>query len=220
MNSLEQGDLKAFERTLTTCHSTLENAAYSGDWTATGAWNWLIKPETQKAPSLTALRNCPLPPSSLSLTGLLSAGTHGSGSTTHHSCSTSNGTGRVRVFRQDRTTSWKPRLSCSVTVCTQRYGTENSLFQISGTAESHTGPLLQLEGDGAARLTRSVQHSPGIVRATAHVVGALAPLVICVSVFVSLQYFGSCKHFCRWSESITELNWETEPRPVFIMYFC
>ncbi|XP_044125685.1 nuclear envelope phosphatase-regulatory subunit 1 isoform X1 [Bufo gargarizans] len=57
MNSLEQAeDLKAFERRLTEYVSCLQPA--TGRWrmilivvsvcTATGAWNWLIDPETQK----------------------------------------------------------------------------------------------------------------------------------------------------------------------------
>uniref|UniRef100_A0A3P8SRD9 Nuclear envelope phosphatase-regulatory subunit 1 n=1 Tax=Amphiprion percula TaxID=161767 RepID=A0A3P8SRD9_AMPPE len=57
MNSLEQAeDLKAFERRLTEYVSCLQPA--TGRWrmilivvsvcTATGAWNWLIDPDTQK----------------------------------------------------------------------------------------------------------------------------------------------------------------------------
>ncbi|XP_060538499.1 nuclear envelope phosphatase-regulatory subunit 1 isoform X2 [Pantherophis guttatus] len=57
MNSLEQAeDLKAFERRLTEYIACLQPA--TGRWriilivvsvcTATGAWNWLIDPETQK----------------------------------------------------------------------------------------------------------------------------------------------------------------------------
>ncbi|XP_032280341.1 nuclear envelope phosphatase-regulatory subunit 1 isoform X2 [Phoca vitulina] len=57
MNSLEQAeDLKAFERRLTEYIHCLQPA--TGRWrmllivvsvcTATGAWNWLIDPETQK----------------------------------------------------------------------------------------------------------------------------------------------------------------------------
>ncbi|OBS67254.1 hypothetical protein A6R68_04211 [Neotoma lepida] len=58
MNSLEQAeDLKAFERRLTEYIHCLQPA--TGRWrmllivvsvcTATGAWNWLIDPETQKS---------------------------------------------------------------------------------------------------------------------------------------------------------------------------
>ncbi|XP_069460862.1 nuclear envelope phosphatase-regulatory subunit 1 isoform X1 [Ambystoma mexicanum] len=68
MNSLEQAeDLKAFERRLTEYISCLQPA--TGRWrmllivvsvcTATGAWNWLIDPETQKVSFFTSLWNHP-----------------------------------------------------------------------------------------------------------------------------------------------------------------
>ncbi|MBO8619785.1 hypothetical protein INO80_14135, partial [Staphylococcus aureus] len=64
MNSLEQAeDLKAFERRLTEYIHCLQPA--TGRWrmllivvsvcTATGAWNWLIDPETQKVSFFTSL---------------------------------------------------------------------------------------------------------------------------------------------------------------------
>ncbi|XP_033012646.1 nuclear envelope phosphatase-regulatory subunit 1 isoform X2 [Lacerta agilis] len=68
MNSLEQAeDLKAFERRLTEYIACLQPA--TGRWriilivvsvcTATGAWNWLIDPETQKVSFFTSLWNHP-----------------------------------------------------------------------------------------------------------------------------------------------------------------
>nr|KAF6285452.1 CTD nuclear envelope phosphatase 1 regulatory subunit 1 [Myotis myotis] len=72
MNSLEQAeDLKAFERRLTEYIHCLQPA--TGRWrmllivvsvcTATGAWNWLIDPETQKLSFHSSRSECGKPPS-------------------------------------------------------------------------------------------------------------------------------------------------------------
>ncbi|XP_073461102.1 nuclear envelope phosphatase-regulatory subunit 1 isoform X2 [Aquarana catesbeiana] len=86
MNSLEQAeDLKAFERRLTEYVSCLQPA--TGRWrmilivvsvcTATGAWNWLIDPETQKVSFFTSLWNHPFfTISCITLIGLFFAGIH------------------------------------------------------------------------------------------------------------------------------------------------
>nr|KAF6318342.1 CTD nuclear envelope phosphatase 1 regulatory subunit 1 [Pipistrellus kuhlii] len=86
MNSLEQAeDLKAFERRLTEYIHCLQPA--TGRWrmllivvsvcTATGAWNWLIDPETQKVSFLTSLWNHPFfTLSCITLIGLFFAGIH------------------------------------------------------------------------------------------------------------------------------------------------
>uniref|UniRef100_A0A8C4XBJ9 Nuclear envelope phosphatase-regulatory subunit 1 n=1 Tax=Erpetoichthys calabaricus TaxID=27687 RepID=A0A8C4XBJ9_ERPCA len=86
MNSLEQAeDLKAFERRLTEYVSCLQPA--TGRWriilivvsvcTATGAWNWLIDPETQKVSFFTSLWNHPFfTISCVTLIGLFFAGIH------------------------------------------------------------------------------------------------------------------------------------------------
>ncbi|XP_029464362.1 nuclear envelope phosphatase-regulatory subunit 1 isoform X1 [Rhinatrema bivittatum] len=86
MNSLEQAeDLKAFERRLTEYISCLQPA--TGRWrmilivvsvcTATGAWNWLIDPETQKVSFFTSLWNHPFfTISCITLIGLFFAGIH------------------------------------------------------------------------------------------------------------------------------------------------
>ncbi|XP_057252543.1 nuclear envelope phosphatase-regulatory subunit 1 [Pezoporus wallicus] len=66
MNSLDQAeDLKAFERRLTEYIACLQPA--TGRWrmilivvsvcTASGAWNWLIDPETQKVSFFISFRN-------------------------------------------------------------------------------------------------------------------------------------------------------------------
>ncbi|XP_064437058.1 nuclear envelope phosphatase-regulatory subunit 1 isoform X1 [Mirounga angustirostris] len=86
MNSLEQAeDLKAFERRLTEYIHCLQPA--TGRWrmllivvsvcTATGAWNWLIDPETQKVSFFTSLWNHPFfTISCITLIGLFFAGIH------------------------------------------------------------------------------------------------------------------------------------------------
>ncbi|XP_053127009.1 nuclear envelope phosphatase-regulatory subunit 1 isoform X2 [Hemicordylus capensis] len=86
MNSLEQAeDLKAFERRLTEYIACLQPA--TGRWriilivvsvcTATGAWNWLIDPETQKVSFFTSLWNHPFfTISCITLIGLFFAGIH------------------------------------------------------------------------------------------------------------------------------------------------
>ncbi|XP_061449892.1 nuclear envelope phosphatase-regulatory subunit 1 isoform X1 [Rhineura floridana] len=99
MNSLEQAegnwgssrgcgryqDLKAFERRLTEYIACLQPA--TGRWriilivvsvcTATGAWNWLIDPETQKVSFFTSLWNHPFfTVSCITLIGLFFAGIH------------------------------------------------------------------------------------------------------------------------------------------------
>lgn len=78
-------DLKAFERRLTEYIACLQPA--TGRWrmilivvsvcTATGAWNWLIDPETQKVSFLTSLWNHPFfTISCITLIGLFFAGIH------------------------------------------------------------------------------------------------------------------------------------------------
>ncbi|XP_075693629.1 nuclear envelope phosphatase-regulatory subunit 1 isoform X2 [Rhinoderma darwinii] len=78
-------DLKAFERRLTEYVSCLQPA--TGRWrmilivvsvcTATGAWNWLIDPETQKVSFFTSLWNHPFfTISCITLIGLFFAGIH------------------------------------------------------------------------------------------------------------------------------------------------
>nr|XP_020840792.1 nuclear envelope phosphatase-regulatory subunit 1 isoform X2 [Phascolarctos cinereus] len=78
-------DLKAFERRLTEYISCLQPA--TGRWrmilivvsvcTATGAWNWLIDPETQKVSFFTSLWNHPFfTISCITLIGLFFAGIH------------------------------------------------------------------------------------------------------------------------------------------------
>ncbi|XP_006777108.2 PREDICTED: nuclear envelope phosphatase-regulatory subunit 1 [Myotis davidii] len=78
-------DLKAFERRLTEYIHCLQPA--TGRWrmllivvsvcTATGAWNWLIDPETQKVSFLTSLWNHPFfTISCITLIGLFFAGIH------------------------------------------------------------------------------------------------------------------------------------------------
>ncbi|XP_016060487.1 PREDICTED: nuclear envelope phosphatase-regulatory subunit 1 [Miniopterus natalensis] len=78
-------DLKAFERRLTEYIHCLQPA--TGRWrmllivvsvcTATGAWNWLIDPETQKVSFLTSLWNHPFfTVSCITLIGLFFAGIH------------------------------------------------------------------------------------------------------------------------------------------------
>ncbi|XP_054245520.1 nuclear envelope phosphatase-regulatory subunit 1 isoform X2 [Indicator indicator] len=99
MNSLDQAeapgrtlslmgscqDLKAFERRLTEYIACLQPA--TGRWrmilivvsvcTATGAWNWLIDPETQKVSFFTSLWNHPFfTISCITLIGLFFAGIH------------------------------------------------------------------------------------------------------------------------------------------------
>ncbi|KAK2919766.1 hypothetical protein Q8A73_001970 [Channa argus] len=86
MNSLEQAeDLKAFERRLTEYVSCLQPA--TGRWrmilivvsvcTATGAWNWLIDPDTQKVSFLSSLWNHPFfTISCITLIALFFAGIH------------------------------------------------------------------------------------------------------------------------------------------------
>uniref|UniRef100_A0AAY4D532 Nuclear envelope phosphatase-regulatory subunit 1 n=3 Tax=Otomorpha TaxID=186634 RepID=A0AAY4D532_9TELE len=86
MNSLEQAeDLKAFERRLTEYVSCLQPA--TGRWrmilivvsvcTATGAWNWLIDPDTQKVSFFSSLWNHPFfTISCITLIGLFFAGIH------------------------------------------------------------------------------------------------------------------------------------------------
>ncbi|XP_036603886.1 nuclear envelope phosphatase-regulatory subunit 1 isoform X2 [Trichosurus vulpecula] len=76
MNSLEQAeDLKAFERRLTEYISCLQPA--TGRWRTTGAWNWLIDPETQKVSFFTSLWNHPFfTISCITLIGLFFAGIH------------------------------------------------------------------------------------------------------------------------------------------------
>lgn len=86
MNSLEQAeDLKAFERRLTEYVSCLQPA--TGRWrmilivvsvcTATGAWNWLIDPDTQKVSFFSSLWNHPFfTISCVTLIGLFFAGIH------------------------------------------------------------------------------------------------------------------------------------------------
>uniref|UniRef100_A0A3B5MAV3 Nuclear envelope phosphatase-regulatory subunit 1 n=1 Tax=Xiphophorus couchianus TaxID=32473 RepID=A0A3B5MAV3_9TELE len=86
MNSLEQAeDLKAFERRLTEYISCLQPA--TGRWrmilivvsvcTATGAWNWLIDPDTQKVSFLSSLWNHPFfTISCITLIALFFAGIH------------------------------------------------------------------------------------------------------------------------------------------------
>uniref|UniRef100_A0A8D2F741 Nuclear envelope phosphatase-regulatory subunit 1 n=1 Tax=Theropithecus gelada TaxID=9565 RepID=A0A8D2F741_THEGE len=86
MNLLEQAEeLKAFERRLTEYIHCLQPA--TGHWrmlllvvsvcTATGAWNWLIDPETQKVSFFTSLRNHPFfTISCITLIGLSFAGIH------------------------------------------------------------------------------------------------------------------------------------------------
>ncbi|XP_011844541.1 PREDICTED: nuclear envelope phosphatase-regulatory subunit 1 [Mandrillus leucophaeus] len=78
-------DLKAFERRLTEYIHCLQPA--TGRWrmllivvsvcTATGAWNWLIDPETQKVSFFTSLWNHPFfTISCITLIGLFFAGIH------------------------------------------------------------------------------------------------------------------------------------------------
>nr|XP_009508382.1 PREDICTED: nuclear envelope phosphatase-regulatory subunit 1 [Phalacrocorax carbo] len=78
-------DLKAFERRLTEYIACLQPA--TGRWrmilivvsvcTATGAWNWLIDPETQKVSFFTSLWNHPFfTISCITLIGLFFAGIH------------------------------------------------------------------------------------------------------------------------------------------------
>ncbi|XP_037103291.1 nuclear envelope phosphatase-regulatory subunit 1 isoform X1 [Syngnathus acus] len=86
MNSLEQAeDLKAFERRLTEYVSCLQPA--TGRWrmilivvsvcTATGAWNWLIDPDTQKVSFFSSLWNHPFfTISCITLIALFFAGIH------------------------------------------------------------------------------------------------------------------------------------------------
>ncbi|MEQ2178649.1 hypothetical protein GOODEAATRI_016318 [Goodea atripinnis] len=86
MNSLEQAeDLKAFERRLTEYVSCLQPA--TGRWrmilivvsvcTATGAWNWLIDPDTQKVTFFSSLWNHPFfTISCITLIALFFAGIH------------------------------------------------------------------------------------------------------------------------------------------------
>uniref|UniRef100_A0AAQ4R6V7 Nuclear envelope phosphatase-regulatory subunit 1 n=1 Tax=Gasterosteus aculeatus aculeatus TaxID=481459 RepID=A0AAQ4R6V7_GASAC len=86
MNSLEQAeDLKAFERRLTEYVSCLQPA--TGRWrmilivvsvcTATGAWNWLIDPDTQKVSFFSSLWNHPFfTISCVTLIALFFAGIH------------------------------------------------------------------------------------------------------------------------------------------------
>ncbi|XP_031810316.1 LOW QUALITY PROTEIN: nuclear envelope phosphatase-regulatory subunit 1 [Sarcophilus harrisii] len=80
-----KSDLKAFERRLTEYISCLQPA--TGRWrmilivvsvcTATGAWNWLIDPETQKVSFFTSLWNHPFfTISCITLIGLFFAGIH------------------------------------------------------------------------------------------------------------------------------------------------
>ncbi|XP_026712368.1 nuclear envelope phosphatase-regulatory subunit 1 isoform X1 [Athene cunicularia] len=84
-SSSAQTDLKAFERRLTEYIACLQPA--TGRWrmilivvsvcTATGAWNWLIDPETQKVSFLTSLWNHPFfTISCITLIGLFFAGIH------------------------------------------------------------------------------------------------------------------------------------------------
>uniref|UniRef100_A0A803V1V1 Nuclear envelope phosphatase-regulatory subunit 1 n=2 Tax=Passeriformes TaxID=9126 RepID=A0A803V1V1_FICAL len=81
----KQPDLKAFERRLTEYIACLQPA--TGRWrmilivvsvcTATGAWNWLIDPETQKVSFFTSLWNHPFfTISCITLIGLFFAGIH------------------------------------------------------------------------------------------------------------------------------------------------
>ncbi|XP_028812595.1 nuclear envelope phosphatase-regulatory subunit 1 isoform X1 [Denticeps clupeoides] len=78
-------DLKAFERRLTEYVSCLQPA--TGRWrmilivvsvcTATGAWNWLIDPDTQKVSFFSSLWNHPFfTISCITLIGLFFAGIH------------------------------------------------------------------------------------------------------------------------------------------------
>ncbi|KAM9623846.1 nuclear envelope phosphatase-regulatory subunit 1 isoform 1-T1 [Morphnus guianensis] len=84
-SSSAQTDLKAFERRLTEYIACLQPA--TGRWrmilivvsvcTATGAWNWLIDPETQKVSFFTSLWNHPFfTISCITLIGLFFAGIH------------------------------------------------------------------------------------------------------------------------------------------------
>uniref|UniRef100_A0AAR2L419 Nuclear envelope phosphatase-regulatory subunit 1 n=1 Tax=Pygocentrus nattereri TaxID=42514 RepID=A0AAR2L419_PYGNA len=85
INLVEIDDLKAFERRLTEYVSCLQPA--TGRWrmilivvsvcTATGAWNWLIDPDTQKVSFFSSLWNHPFfTISCVTLIGLFFAGIH------------------------------------------------------------------------------------------------------------------------------------------------
>uniref|UniRef100_A0A4W5KEP3 Nuclear envelope phosphatase-regulatory subunit 1 n=1 Tax=Hucho hucho TaxID=62062 RepID=A0A4W5KEP3_9TELE len=83
MNSLEQAegsqhDLKAFERRLTEYVSCLQPfQLLVSVCTATGAWNWLIDPDTQKVSFFSSLWNHPFfTISCITLIALFFAGIH------------------------------------------------------------------------------------------------------------------------------------------------
>ncbi|XP_036270955.1 nuclear envelope phosphatase-regulatory subunit 1-like [Pipistrellus kuhlii] len=85
MNSLVQAeDLKAFERRLTAYIHCLQPAsgrrrmplAVVSVCTATGAWDWLLDPETQKVSFLTTLWNHPFSTGCITLIGLFFARMH------------------------------------------------------------------------------------------------------------------------------------------------
>lgn len=173
MNSLEQAeDLKAFERRLTEYIHCLQPA--TGRWrmllivvsvcTATGAWNWLIDPETQKVSFFTSLWNHPFfTISCITLIGLFFAGIH------KRVVAPSIIAARCRTVLAEYNMSCddtgklilKPRPHVQWQSALIVIGPKTVFLQISDTAKSHKGFLLQLEmWRLQQQLTRSVQYFP------------------------------------------------------------